>query len=90
MGTPLAASRRGEGWRSIAASQLPLVHMLASKVPAPIALRLYLPKESVDSEERRRTGGIPDGLGFRPKWHIALDEIERKERLAGGCPTACQ
>ena len=50
------------------------------EVPAPIALRLYLPKEWVDSVERRRTGGIPDGLGFRPKWRIALDEIERIQK----------
>lgn len=52
------------------------------EIPVPIALRLYLPKEWVESDERRVKGCIPEGLAFRPKWRIALDEIERiKESL---------
>lgn len=47
------------------------------EIPIPVALRLYLPKEWAESKERRLTGFIPEALGFRPKWRIALDEIER-------------
>jgi SRSO17 transposase len=47
------------------------------EMPVPVALRLYLPKEWVQDEVRRRKCGVPEDVVFRPKWQIALDEIAR-------------
>ena len=46
-------------------------------VPAPIALRLYLPQAWTKDSERRARAKVPPELGYRPKWKIALDEIDR-------------
>ena len=47
------------------------------EVPVPIALRLFLP-ESWDSDERRRRKcGVPEAVHHRPKWKIALEEVDR-------------
>jgi len=47
------------------------------EMPAPIALRLYLPKAWTEDAERCERAGVPSTLGYRPKWRIALDEIDR-------------
>jgi SRSO17 transposase len=41
----------------------------------PVAFRLYLPKEWAADEERRRKAGVPEGLGFKSKQGIALEQI---------------
>jgi SRSO17 transposase len=46
-------------------------------VPIPIALRLYLPESWASDRARREKARIPDDILFRPKWRIALDEIDR-------------
>ena len=46
-------------------------------VPIPIALRLYLPETWASDLERREKARVPDDISFRPKWRIALDEIDR-------------
>lgn len=46
-------------------------------VPIPIALRLYLPEAWASDPERREKSRVPDDISFRPKWRIALDEIDR-------------
>lgn len=46
-------------------------------VPIPIALRLYLPEAWASDPERREKARVPDDISFRPKWRIALDEIDR-------------
>jgi SRSO17 transposase len=51
-------------------------------VPAPVALRLYLPKSWTDDAIRRERVKVPATIGYRPKWRIALDEIDRV-RAAG-------
>ncbi len=38
---------------------------------------LYLPQSWVDDRERCREAGIPDTVGYRPKWRIALDQLIR-------------
>jgi len=43
----------------------------------PIDMDLYLPTSWTDNRSRCRAAHIPDDLGFRPKWRIALDLIER-------------
>ncbi|MBK3397774.1 transposase [Methylobacterium sp. IF7SW-B2] len=47
------------------------------EVPIPVALRLFLPDSWVDDPVRRRTAGMPDDVSGRPKWQIALDEVDR-------------
>ena len=48
----------------------------------PVGLRLYLPEAWCADAARRREAGVPDGLGYRPRWRIALDELD--PRLAAG------
>jgi SRSO17 transposase len=50
------------------------------EMPVPVALRLYLPETWAQDGERRKRAGIPETVTFRPKWKIALDEIERVRR----------
>jgi len=39
---------------------------------------LYLPEDSWDKDRTRcRAAGIPDHVGYRPKWQIALDLLQR-------------
>jgi SRSO17 transposase len=38
---------------------------------------LYLPKEWDDDRPRCRAAGIPDEVVYRPKWHIALEQLDR-------------
>lgn len=59
-------------------------------VPAPIALRLYLPQTWTKDPARCQRAKVPATIGYRPKWQIALDEIDRV-RAAGvrfGCVLA--
>ena len=37
----------------------------------------YLPQEWADDRPRCRAAGIPDAVGYRPKWQIALDLLDR-------------
>jgi SRSO17 transposase len=43
---------------------------------------LYLPKSWAEDRQRCRQAGIPEDLVFRPKWQIALDQVQAA--LAGG------
>jgi SRSO17 transposase len=56
-------------------------------VPVPVGLRLYLPEAWCADAERRRRADVPGALGHRPKWRIALDEIDRP--LAAGVRFGC-
>jgi SRSO17 transposase len=38
---------------------------------------LFLPEDWADDHERCREAGIPDEVGYRPKWRIALDLYDR-------------
>lgn len=57
------------------------------EVPVGVGLRLFLPENWAGDAERRRRAGVPEGVGPRPKWRIALDEIDRV--LASGCRFGC-
>ena len=50
------------------------------EMPVAVALRLYLPKPWTEDLMRRQKCGVPEEIAFRPKWKIALDEIERVVR----------
>ncbi|HVJ14250.1 MAG TPA: IS701 family transposase [Polyangiaceae bacterium] len=59
-------------------------------LPAPLALRLYLPQTWTKDLERCKRAKVPPEIVYRPKWKIALDEIDRV-RAAGvrfGCVLA--
>lgn len=40
-----------------------------------IASDLYLPQSWAKDRDRCREAGIPDEVGYRPKWRIALDQV---------------
>jgi len=43
---------------------------------------LHLPKSWTEAPDRLRRAGVPDGVGYRPKWEAALAMLERA--AAGG------
>ena len=48
-----------------------------AEVPVGVGLRLFLPEDWCADAERRAATGVPETVGYRPKWRIALDEIDR-------------
>jgi SRSO17 transposase len=50
----------------------------------PIGYRMYLPKEWVEDEERRKKAGVPEDVTFKTKPEIALDLV--KQALKDGVP----
>jgi SRSO17 transposase len=60
-----------------------LAHEQAS---VPAAYRLYVPEAWARARARRRKAGVPTDLKFRPKWQIALEQID--ELRAEGVPPA--
>jgi SRSO17 transposase len=47
------------------------------EVPFGVALRLFLPEDWGADAGRRAAAGVPETVAYRPKWRIALDEIDR-------------
>lgn len=56
------------------------VTLARDDVPLPIALRLYLPEAWANDKKRRARVDVPDGITFRPKWRIALDEVRHLKK----------
>jgi len=48
-----------------------------AEVPVGVGLRLFLPEDWCGDAARRAAAGVPEAVGYRPKWRIALDEIDR-------------
>jgi SRSO17 transposase len=48
-----------------------------SEVPVGVGLRLFLPEDWAADAGRRAAAGVPDTVAYRPKWRIALDEVDR-------------
>src|SRR3954463_7526871 len=48
-----------------------------AEVPVGVGLRLFLPEDWSGDAARRGAAGVPEAVGYRPKWRIALDEIDR-------------
>jgi SRSO17 transposase len=48
-----------------------------AEVPVGVGLRLFLPEDWCADAERRAAVGVPETVAYRPKWKIALDEIDR-------------
>jgi SRSO17 transposase len=51
--------------------------LLGDHLAWPLTFELYLPKEWLTDEARRRKARIPDTLPFREKWRIALRHVRR-------------
>jgi SRSO17 transposase len=47
------------------------------EVPVGVGLRLFLPEDRCADAGRRMAAGIPEAIAYRPKWKVALDEIDR-------------
>ena len=47
------------------------------EVPVCVGLRLFLPRAWAEDMPRRAHAGVPEAIPGRPKWQIALDEINR-------------
>jgi SRSO17 transposase len=58
-----------------------------AEVPVGVGLRLFLPDDWCSDAERRTAAGVPEAVAYRPKWQIALDEIDRV--LASGARFGC-
>jgi SRSO17 transposase len=59
-------------------------------VPVGVGLRLFLPEDWWADAERRAVVGVPEAIAYRPKWAVALDEIDRVRASGGrfGCVLA--
>jgi SRSO17 transposase len=56
-------------------------------VPVCVGLRLFLPEDWCGDAGRRAAVRVPEAVRYRPKWRIALDEIDRV--LASGARFGC-
>src|SRR3954466_5506135 len=53
------------------------ITLAGAEVPVGVGLRLFLPEDWCADAARRAAAGVPEAVGYRPKWKIALDEIDR-------------
>jgi SRSO17 transposase len=51
--------------------------LAGAEVPVGVGLRLFLPEDWCAAAARRAAAGVPETVAYRPKWKIALDEIDR-------------
>ena len=58
-----------------------------AEVPVGVGLRLFLPEDWCADAGRRAAAGVPEAVAYRPKWRVALDEIDRV--LASGARFGC-
>ncbi|MFI6360216.1 IS701 family transposase [Streptomyces sp. NPDC050743] len=52
------------------------VHAVTDTASVPLQWRLFLPKEWDSDVDRRRRCRVPDGVGHREKWRLALDTLD--------------
>lgn len=52
------------------------LHLAGAKGSGCIGMRLYLPEEWADDDERREAVGVPETIAFQTKWEIALDQLD--------------
>jgi SRSO17 transposase len=58
-----------------------------AEVPVCVGLRLFLPDDWCADAARRAAAGVPEAVTYRPKWKIALEEIDRV--VASGIRFGC-
>lgn len=71
-----------EAGRQANGQALVALTLCRGEAAVPVGLRLHLPEAWCADAARRREAGVPDGLGYRPRWRIALDELDA--RIAAG------
>ncbi|MDP9613705.1 SRSO17 transposase [Streptomyces demainii] len=59
------------------------VHAVSDAASCPLNWRLFLPREWADDTVRRRRTGVPEDVGHREKWRLALDALDALDELAG-------
>ncbi|MEV7386029.1 IS701 family transposase [Streptomyces sp. NPDC091215] len=52
------------------------VHAVSDTASCPLNWRLFLPREWADDAARRRRTKVPEGIGHREKWRLALDALD--------------
>ncbi|MDQ0604039.1 SRSO17 transposase [Streptomyces canus] len=52
------------------------VHAVSDAASCPLQWRLFVPQEWADDAGRRQKTGIPQEVGHREKWRLALDSID--------------
>jgi SRSO17 transposase len=60
------------------------LHRTDARGSSPLGFCLYLPQEWAEDPARRRAAGVPDTVGFRPNWQLAVGLID--QALAWGLP----
>lgn len=58
------------------------LHAASDTASVPVSWRLFVPQQWQDDTARRSRAGIPEGVGHREKWRLALDLID--EAIAWG------
>ncbi len=53
------------------------LHHVGQMGSAVLAWRLYLPESWANDPARREEAGVPQEIGFKPKWQLALDLIDQ-------------
>jgi len=52
------------------------VHAVSDTASCPLNWRLFLPREWADDAVRRQRAGVPQDVGHREKWRLALDALD--------------
>jgi SRSO17 transposase len=52
------------------------LHLAGEAGSGCIGMRLYLPDEWTEDRPRMKTVGVPEDVGFEPKWQIALGQVD--------------
>ncbi|MDQ0767110.1 SRSO17 transposase [Streptomyces canus] len=52
------------------------MHAVSDTASCPLNWRLFLPKEWARDTVRRRRTGVPEDVGHREKWRLALDALD--------------
>jgi SRSO17 transposase len=58
-----------------------------AELPICVGLRLFLPEDWCGDAGRRAVAGVPEAVAYRPKWKMALDEVDRV--LVAGARFGC-
>jgi SRSO17 transposase len=78
---------RGQLGKRANCQSLVSLTLARGEVPVGVGLRLFLPEDWGADVERRAAAGVPEAVAYRPKWTIALDEVDRV--LASGARFGC-
>jgi SRSO17 transposase len=68
---------RGQLGKRANCQSLVSLTLARAEVPVGVGLRLFLPEDWCADAARRTAAGVPEAVAYRPKWRIALDEVDR-------------